>query len=180
MIRVLFVGLLLIIILLALASVAVAANDPPAGGLVVWQDGSDPPVVQLPDEPFYNQVEDWAIAALLAAGLMAVQVTVSISILKSIFLAPLRDNDTTGDFFDLEVWNDFTVYKIVILVITAAGAYFVVAGQMDFNPWQDAPFQGLANLSTFWQNLMSTALVTFFAVTGHEGLDNWLRNKQQE
>lgn len=177
MTRVLALGFLVIVILLALASVAVAANDPPAGGLVIIQQ-EDPPIVTLPDEPFYNQVESWAIAALLAAGLMAVQVTASISILKSLFLAPLRDN--AGELFNFEIYNGFTVYKVLVLLLTAAGSYFVVAGQMDFNPWRDAPFEGLANLASTWQNLMSALLVTFFAVTGHEGLDNWLKKKQLE
>lgn len=120
---------------------------------------------------YWDAVESWvksSIGILLAAS---VAIATSVSTIKTILLAPLRDKTTT---LDAEVWNGITVYQVAVLglvIIISALSYAA-----DVNPFKNAPVAWVGVLPE-WLTAVVTILITaYLSVASHEFLD-WLRRK---
>ena len=169
--KLLFVGILLIMLGIALLPAApVAAQD---------DTGEDGPVITLPDQTFFEEQEDWAVGSLLAAGVIAAGLAITISTIKTIGLAPMRDGrlgDSVANLMDFGIWNGLTLYKLCVLVITFGVAYFAVVKQ-GYNPLMNSPYEGFQDYALIIQEFVAAGIVAFFAAVEHEGFTNWLSNR---
>lgn len=162
MTRAFAVGLLMIVILLALASVAVAANDPPAGGLVIWQDE---PV--LPVEPdILDSAEAWARDAWSMAAMLSTGLVLAFSTGKTAFWFIVPDNQE--DAIRNAQWRGLNFYSVGLLVLLYVISWIAVIGQFDYNPWLDAPLEPLQTAPLALQNAASAAIITAAAIVQHE------------
>lgn len=153
--------ILALLILVLLLAVPMVANA---------QEENTIPTVE---ENYWTGVESWVllwVGTFLAAGMT---LATSVSTVKTILLAPLRDN---VEFFQLEIWNGITIYQAVVLglVIVMAGLGYTA----DLNPFKDAPIEWAQNINPAIQAIITVAIIAYLAVADHEVLD-WLKSKTE-
>jgi len=138
------------------------------------QDSDEGNTEPTQETNYWSGVEAWVllwVGTFLAAGMT---LATSVSTVKTILLAPLRDN---VEFFNLEIWNGITIYQAVVLglVIVMAGLGYTA----DLNPFKDAPIEWAQNIPTVFQALITVAIIAYLAVADHEVLD-WLKGKTEK
>lgn len=185
----LMVALILMLVAVSLAAAQEPTDEPPdpvtlpdndttvssdGGDVTVTGDDSTVIVEDAPAENnYWNAVESWvksSIGILLAAS---IAISTSVSTVKTILLAPLRDKTPA---LDAEIWNGVTLYEIAVLglvVVISALSYAA-----DINPFRDAPIEWVEFIPEWVQAGVTILLTAYLAVASHEFLD-WLKSKSE-
>jgi hypothetical protein len=148
------------------------------GAGALWQDEPEAPPFEIPVEPFYSQLKEWALSTIISAAAFAAIVAGTVSTAKTVLWAFIPE--TVEDAIKNMEIGRLAIYPIFILGVTFFGSLFAVVGEFNYDPWAGSPLTGLAQSSETLRNVMSAALLTFFASVAHEGrnsLVNWAKGE---
>jgi len=148
-------------------------------------DGEEPPpvIVSEPDEvpppvivseldetlvsEYWQRVDAWVQSSILVWTGAAIAIAATVSAMKSLLLAPLRDN-IPG--FKQVLWNGFTIYQAITLALVAVLAY--LGFETDYiNVFKDTPIPYLADANGVIHALVSVAGISGISIFSHEIFD---------
>jgi len=166
-----FIVLVLIGILLVTISPTFAQDRDPVPDVPDIPDVPDVPdtgEIESPVLSYWEEVNSWIQSSILIWIVAATSIAVTVSMVKSFFLAPLRDNVSGLQRF---VFGSFTVYKLITLSLVAILAY--LGFESDYaNIFLNSPIPALVNAPTSVHALVNVAGITGVSIMTHEIYDS--------